>query len=109
MNNFNEEVCTFVENSQIENFETNTNCNKNPQAILDNQTCNYWSNQDEQTQQTINMSNWRTTGTVLPGHDCWYEKTQQCVSEKCLESEDPTKDCPKRNNWNKKVNECIIC
>jgi hypothetical protein len=45
------------------------------------------------------MSNLRTTGTVPPAWDCWYESTQQCVSEKCLESEDPTKDCPKKNKW----------
>ena len=74
-------------------------CNRNPQTLLDNQTCNYWSWKDERTRQTAEMSNWRTTGTVPPAWDCWYEPAQQCVSEKCLESEDPAKDCPKNNKW----------
>ena len=42
---------------------------------------------------------WCDTDTVPPSRDCWYEPAQQCVSEKCLESADPTKDCSKRNKW----------
>ena len=114
MSNFNEEICEFKENSQIENFGTNPSCNKNPQALLGNQTCNYWSWKDEKTVQSVQMPNYQTTGTVAPGWDCWYEKTQQCVSEKCLDSEDPIIDCHKRNNWPpppvyNPPGECIIC
>jgi hypothetical protein len=72
-------------------------CNTSPQPQLDNQTCNYWSWKNERAVQTLEMKNWRTTGTVPPGWDCWYEQTQQCLSRDCLKSSNPAKMCPKQN------------
>jgi cytoskeletal protein RodZ len=74
-------------------------CNINPQALLGNRTCNSWSWDDERTLQRKNMPNYNQTGTVPPTWDCWYEPTTQCVSRDCLNSSDPTKDCPKHNKW----------
>ena len=74
-------------------------CNTGPQPLLGNRTCNSWSWDDERTLQRRNMPNYNQTGTVPPAWDCWYEPTTQCVSRDCLNSSDPTKDCPKHNKW----------
>jgi len=71
-------------------------CHTGRQALLGNKTCNEWSWKDESTDQRRDMPNYKTTGTVPPGWDCWYEPTSQCVSRDCLNSSDPTKGCGKR-------------
>jgi len=71
-------------------------CDKNPQSLLGNKTCNHWSWMDERWQQRFSMPNYHITGTVLPAHDCWYAPTSQCVSRECLKSPNPAASCPKR-------------
>jgi hypothetical protein len=118
MSNFTEEVCEFAENSFIENFGGNPvaspmaiskplGCDRGEKwQLMDKkegkaQTCNYWSRKDERTEQTHDKNGlkyWQITGTVHPGWDCWYEPTRQCVSEDCLNSENPGKSCVAHNN-----------
>jgi len=71
-------------------------CNKNPQYLLGNKTCNHWSWMDERWQQTYLLPNYYITGTVLPAHDCWYAPTSQCVSRECMKSPNPGAACLKR-------------
>jgi hypothetical protein len=72
-------------------------CNKNPQALLGNKSCNHWSWRDERDRQRWEMPNYSKTGTVPPSWDCWYAPTTQCVSRDCLDSPNPAQACGKRN------------
>ena len=77
-------------------------CDRGKKEILGNKTCNELSYLDEKTEQTKENINWRITGTVPPGWDCWDQESGRCISFECLNSNFPDLLCDYRNKWTEK-------